>query len=113
MISLAHLATLTEYAARNSGKLVLAGDQEQLAAVEGGGAMTLLADKLGYVQLTEPVRFTAAWNAPPRYGCAPGMPPRWTNTTSTAASAAPHPTRPWTRPSAPTSPATWPAGMSC
>ena len=61
MISLAHLATLTEYAARNSGKLVLAGDQEQLAAVEGGGAMTLLADKLGYVQLTEPVRFTAAW----------------------------------------------------
>jgi hypothetical protein len=40
---------------------VLAGDQEQLAAVEGGGAMTLLADRLGYVQLAEPVRFTAAW----------------------------------------------------
>jgi hypothetical protein len=39
----------------------LAGDQEQLAAVEGGGAMTLLADRLGYVQLAEPVRFTAAW----------------------------------------------------
>jgi AAA domain/TrwC relaxase len=46
---------------RNSCKLVLAGDQEQLAAVEGGGAMTLLADRLGYVQLAEPVRFTAAW----------------------------------------------------
>jgi hypothetical protein len=41
--------------------VVLAGDQEQLAAVEGGGAMTLLADRLGYVQLAEPVRFTAAW----------------------------------------------------
>jgi ATP-dependent exoDNAse (exonuclease V) alpha subunit len=40
---------------------VLAGDQEQLAAVEGGGAMMLLADRLGYVQLAEPVRFTAAW----------------------------------------------------
>ena len=61
MISITHLAALTEYAARNRCKLVLAGDQEQLAAVEGGGAMTLLADRLGYVQLAEPVRFTAAW----------------------------------------------------
>ena len=41
--------------------MVLAGDQEQLAAVEGGGAMMLLADRLGYVQLAEPVRFTQAW----------------------------------------------------
>jgi AAA domain len=61
MISITHLATLTEYAARNGCKLLLAGDQEQLAAVEGGGAMMLLADRLGYVQLAEPVRFTAAW----------------------------------------------------
>ena len=61
MISITHLAAITEYAARNGCKLVLAGDQEQLAAVEGGGAMTLLADRLGYVQLAEPVRFTAAW----------------------------------------------------
>src|SRR5690348_8842677 len=61
MISITHLATITEYAARNRCKLVLAGDQQQLAAVEGGGAMMLLADRLGYVQLAEPVRFTAAW----------------------------------------------------
>ena len=61
MISITHLAPITEYAARNQCKLVLAGDQEQLAAVEGGGAMMLLADRLGYVQLAEPVRFTAAW----------------------------------------------------
>jgi hypothetical protein len=61
MISMAHLAALVDYAARNGCKLVLAGDQEQLAAVEGGGAMMLLADRLGYVQLAEPVRFTAAW----------------------------------------------------
>jgi hypothetical protein len=61
MISITHLAALTEYASRNGCKLVLAGDQEQLAAVEGGGAMTLLADRLGYFQLAEPVRFTAAW----------------------------------------------------
>ena len=61
MISITHLAALIEYTARNGCKLVLAGDQEQLAAVEGGGAMMLLADRLGYVQLAEPVRFTAAW----------------------------------------------------
>ena len=61
MISITHLAAITEYAARNGCKLVLAGDQEQLAAVEGGGAMMLLADRVGYVQLAEPVRFTAAW----------------------------------------------------
>jgi hypothetical protein len=29
--------------------------------VEGGGAMMLLADRLGYVQLAEPVRFAAGW----------------------------------------------------
>jgi AAA domain len=61
MISITHLVAIVSYAARNSCKLVLAGDQEQLAAVEGGGAMMLLADRLGYVQLAEPVRFTAAW----------------------------------------------------
>jgi conjugative relaxase-like TrwC/TraI family protein len=61
MISAAHLAAITGYAARNRCKLILAGDQEQHAAVEGGGALQLLADRLGYVQLAEPVRFTAAW----------------------------------------------------
>ncbi len=61
MISMTHLAAVVSYAARNGCKLVLAGDQEQLAAVEGGGAMMLLADRLGYVRLVEPVRFTAAW----------------------------------------------------
>ena len=61
MIFITHLAAIAAYAARNSCKLVLAGDQEQLAAVEGGGAMSLLADRLGYVQLAEPVRFAAAW----------------------------------------------------
>ena len=61
MVSMAHLAALAGHAARTGGKVVLAGDQEQLAAVEGGGGMMLLADRLGYVQLAEPVRFTAAW----------------------------------------------------
>ncbi len=61
MISLQHLSALVSHAAANGCKVVLAGDQEQLAAVEGGGAMMLLADRLGYVQLAEPVRFAAQW----------------------------------------------------
>ena len=56
MVSLAHLAALVEHAARNGCKLVLAGDQEQLAAVEGGGAMMLLAG---------PARLRAAGRAGP------------------------------------------------
>ena len=106
MISITHLAALTEYAARNGCKLILAGDQEQLAAVEGGGAMTLLADRLGYVQLAEPVRFTAAWERAASSGSARATPPPWMSTSSTAVSAAPHPTTPPTRPPAPTSPPT-------
>jgi hypothetical protein len=108
MISITHLAAITGYAARNGCKLVLAGDQEQLAAVEGGGAMMLLADRLGYVQLAEPVRFTAAWEraASLRLRAAPGTPRPWMSTTSTAGSAARRPTTPSIRPPAPTSPPT-------
>lgn len=61
MVSFAHLAVLVSHAARKGCKLVLAGNQEQLAAVEGGGAMMFLANRLGYVQLAEPVRFIAEW----------------------------------------------------
>src|SRR6202011_2031081 len=61
MISITQLAAIVSYAARNSCKLVLAGDQEQLAAVEGGGAMSLLADRLRYAQLAGPGRVTPAW----------------------------------------------------
>ena len=61
MVSMPHLCALIGHAAGDSCKVVLAGDQEQLAAVEGGGGMMLLAGQLGYVQLAEPVRFTAAW----------------------------------------------------
>jgi conjugative relaxase-like TrwC/TraI family protein len=61
MISLQHLSALVRHAASKRCKVVLAGDQQQLAAVEGGGAMMLLADRLGYVQLAEPVRFSAQW----------------------------------------------------
>ena len=41
--------------------MILAGDTQQLQAVENGGGLSLLADALGCVQLTEPVRFRAGW----------------------------------------------------
>ena len=61
MMPLPDLAAILRHAARTGAKVLVAGDQEQLAAVESGGGMSLLAGRLGYVQLTEPVRFTADW----------------------------------------------------
>jgi conjugative relaxase-like TrwC/TraI family protein len=55
------LADLISYAVARDGKLILAGDTSQLQAVQNGGAMSLLADALGYVQLVEPVRFRNQW----------------------------------------------------
>ena len=52
---------LIAYARRRGAKVILAGDTSQLQAVENGGGMSLLAATLGYVQLTEPQRFAAAW----------------------------------------------------
>src|SRR5207248_5927933 len=55
------LADVITQAAAAGTKVILAGDTQQLQAVENGGGMSLLADALGYAQLTEPVRFRAAW----------------------------------------------------
>ena len=41
--------------------MLITGDHEQLAAVEGGGGMVMLARQMGYIQLAEPVRFTCEW----------------------------------------------------
>ncbi|HEY6313557.1 MAG TPA: AAA family ATPase [Streptosporangiaceae bacterium] len=55
------LADVIAQAASNGAKLILAGDTQQLQAVENGGGLSLLAGALGFVQLAEPVRFRAAW----------------------------------------------------
>jgi hypothetical protein len=55
------LADLIAYADACDGKLVLAGDTSQLQAVANGGGMSLLAGALGYVRLTQPVRFRSQW----------------------------------------------------
>jgi conjugative relaxase-like TrwC/TraI family protein len=55
------LADLISLAETHSGKVIIAGDTSQLQAVQNGGGMSLLADRLGYVRLAEPVRFQAGW----------------------------------------------------
>ena len=61
MVSNPDLADVISQAATDGAKMILAGDTQQLQAVENGGGMSLLADALGYVRLTEPTRFRAAW----------------------------------------------------
>jgi len=55
------LADLIGLAEASNGKVIVAGDTGQLQAVENGGGMSLLADRLGYVRLVEPVRFREPW----------------------------------------------------
>jgi len=60
-ISMTHLAGIVALAERDDAKVLITGDHQQLAAVESGGGMTLLAGHLGHTQLARPVRFTAEW----------------------------------------------------
>jgi conjugative relaxase-like TrwC/TraI family protein len=55
------LADLIDLAEQHNGKVIVAGDTEQLQAMQNGGGMSLLADRLGYARLAEPVRFREAW----------------------------------------------------
>ena len=61
MLSGPDLADLIAYAQAKGAKIILAGDIHQLQAVENGGGMSLLAARLGYARLAEPVRFRAPW----------------------------------------------------
>ena len=61
MMSMADMAAIMRLAAERDCKVLITGDHEQLAAVEGGGGMMMLTRRMGYVQLAEPVRFTSEW----------------------------------------------------
>ena len=61
MMSALDPAGLIALAEARNGKVIVAGDTGQLQAVQNGGGMSLLADRLGYVRLAQPVRFRAAW----------------------------------------------------
>ena len=61
MVSMNHLARIIDLAERHDCKVFITGDHQQLAAVESGGGMTMLANHLGHTQLAVPVRFAAEW----------------------------------------------------
>jgi conjugative relaxase-like TrwC/TraI family protein len=61
MVSNPDLADVISQAAASGTKVILAGDTQQLQAVDSGGGLSLLADALGFVQLAEPVRFRERW----------------------------------------------------
>jgi len=61
MMPTTHLARVTDLAERTGGKILVTGDHQQLAAVESGGAMRLVANHLGFTQLSVPVRFAEEW----------------------------------------------------
>jgi ATP-dependent exoDNAse (exonuclease V) alpha subunit len=61
MVSNPDLADVISQAADSGAKVILAGDTEQLQAVESGGGLSLLGHALGFVQLAEPVRFREQW----------------------------------------------------
>ena len=61
MMTTPDLADLMSLAEDRGGKVIVAGDTSQLQAVQNGGGMALLADRLGYARLAEPVRFREPW----------------------------------------------------
>ena len=61
MVANPDLADVISQAAGSGAKVILAGDTQQLQAVENGGGLSLLAGALGFVQLAEPVRFRVGW----------------------------------------------------
>ena len=53
MLDTAHMAMMTAYAHEAGAKLILVGDDRQLASIERGGMFGVLKDRFGAATLTE------------------------------------------------------------
>jgi Ti-type conjugative transfer relaxase TraA len=62
MVGSRQLSRLLDHAAEANAKVVLIGDERQLAAVEAGGGFKALADRLGAIELKEVYRQEQAWD---------------------------------------------------
>jgi conjugative relaxase-like TrwC/TraI family protein len=61
LASLPDITDVTGHAAAHGWKIIVIGDSEQLAAVERGGGLRLLAARLGYAELPHALRFREIW----------------------------------------------------
>jgi conjugative relaxase-like TrwC/TraI family protein len=61
LASLPDIKDVADHAAARGWKVILIGDSEQLAAVERGGGLRLLAARLGYAELPHALRFADSW----------------------------------------------------
>jgi ATP-dependent exoDNAse (exonuclease V) alpha subunit len=61
LASLPDLKDVAGHAAAHGWKVIVIGDSEQLAAVERGGGLRLLAARLGYAELPHALRFRETW----------------------------------------------------
>ena len=61
MMTNEHVAAIVSIAEKRDCKVLVTGDHMQFAAPGSGGAMTLMANRIGFSQLAVPVRFKAAW----------------------------------------------------
>jgi hypothetical protein len=61
LASLPDIKDVADHAVALGWKVILIGDSEQLAAVERGGGLRLLAARLGYAELPHALRFREAW----------------------------------------------------
>jgi hypothetical protein len=61
LASLPDIKDVADHATARGWKVILIGDSEQLAAVERGGGLQLLAARLGYAELPHALRFREAW----------------------------------------------------
>ena len=63
MTSMSDLRDISAYAAENESVFRPLGDDGQLTAPEGGGGLSLMTRSQEHVQLAEPKRFVAGWEA--------------------------------------------------
>jgi hypothetical protein len=112
MTSTADLADIISYAARYGHKVVVGGDHAQLAAVESGGGMRLLASQLATSSSPRPSGSARNGNKKPASATAQATLPHWRTTTGTAGSAATRQPGPWPTPAACTSATTCKATTS-
>jgi conjugative relaxase-like TrwC/TraI family protein len=61
LTSLPDIKDVADQATARGWKVILIGDSEQLAAVERGGGLRLLAARLGYAELPHALRFAEPW----------------------------------------------------